>query len=144
MEEQLYSDTGTRQNYLDELTYKTIGCAIEVHRQIGAGLSEAVYEACFAKELMIQDMAFEKLGSLPVAYKGIEMDSELRMHFLIEELLIVELKTVSRFLPHHQASILTCMKLLEKPKAVIFNFNAHNIVKEGHRVFFNKYYPQPS
>jgi GxxExxY protein len=110
---------------------------------LGAGLSEAVYEACFVKELMVQNISFEKLNALPVQYKGIVMESDLRMHFLIEELLIVELKTVSRFLPHHQASILTCMKLLVKPKAVIINFNAHNIVKEGHKVFYNKYYLQP-
>jgi GxxExxY protein len=89
----------TTQKYLNELTYKVIGCAIEVHRHLGPGLLESVYEKCFSKELELQGVAYRNQVSVPLEYKGIELDAELRLDVLVEDLLCVELKAQEGLLP---------------------------------------------
>ncbi|MEO7923005.1 MAG: GxxExxY protein [Chitinophagaceae bacterium] len=128
------------QKYLDELTYITIGCAIEVHRQLGPGLLESVYEKCFIRELSLKNINYEAQRIVPIHYKGTQLEAELRYDVLVEKLLITELKSVEGILPVHQAILLTYMKLLQKPKGVLINFNCTNIFKEGQKTLVNEYY----
>lgn len=128
------------QKYIDELTYKIIGCAIEVHKQLGPGLLESVYEKCFARELMLQNHEFKTQLYVPVSYKGVIMEADLRLDVLVEELILVELKAIEGLLPVHEAQVLTYMKLLEKPKGILINFNCTNIVKEGQKTLVNEFY----
>ncbi len=125
------------KKYLNELTYKVIGCAIEVHRQLGPGLIESVYEKCFLRELAIQGIIFTNQIWVPVHYKGINLDTELRLDVLIEEILCVELKAQEGVLPVHDAILLSYMQMLEKPKGIIINFHCTNIFKEGQRTLVN-------
>jgi len=126
------------KQYLDQLTYKVIGAAIEVHKALGPGLLESVYHKCMKKELELKGIGFQSELSVPVDYKGLEIDTELRCDLLIENCLAVELKSVDVMLPIHEAQILTYMRLLEVPKGILINFNCVNIFKEGQKTFVNE------
>jgi GxxExxY protein len=128
------------QQYIDELSYKIIGCAIEVHKQLGPGLIESVYEKCFVRELSLQLLEFKTQLWLPVQYKGIYLDAGLRLDVLIEDLILVELKAIECLLPVHHAQVLTYMKLMQKPKGILINFNCTNVFKEGQKTFVNELY----
>ena len=128
------------QKYLDDLTYRIIGCAIEVHKQLGPGSLESVYEKCFVRELLLQNIEHKTQLYVPVSYKGLLMEAELRLDVLIEDLILVELKAIEGMLAVHEAQVLTYMKLLQKPKGILINFNCTNIVKEGQKTFVNEYY----
>ena len=123
----------TSQKYLSELTFKVIGCAIEVHRNIGPGLLESVYEKCFLRELVLRGIQYKNQLRIPLEYKGIYLDAELRCDVLIEDILLVEIKAIEGFLPVHEAVLLTYMRLLEKPKGILINFHCLNIFKEGQK-----------
>lgn len=126
------------KKYLDQLTYKVIGAAIEVHKALGPGLLESVYHKCLKKELELNSIGFQSEISVPVDYKGLEINTELRCDLLIENCLAVELKSVDVMLPIHEAQILTYMRLLEVPKGILINFNSVNIFKEGQKTFVNE------
>ena len=111
------------QSYLDELTYKIIGCAIEVHKQLGPGLLESVYEKCFVRELQLKGLNYLSQQSVPLNYKGISLDADLRFDVLVENLIVTELKSIDGILPVHEAIVLTYMRMLEKPKGIIINFH---------------------
>ena len=128
------------QKYLDELTYNIIGCAIEVHKQLGPGLIESVYQKCLIRELTLRGIKFTFQRSVPVSYKGMYLDADLRYDVLIEDLIIVELKSIDGQLPIHEAILLTYMKLLQKPKGILINFNCSNIFKEGQKTVVNELY----
>ena len=128
------------QKYIDELTYKIIGCAIEVHKHIGPGLLESVYEKCFIHELKLKGLHCKSQQKVPINYKGIDLDAELRYDVLIEDLVIVELKAMEGILPIHEAVVLSYMQMLEKPKGIIINFNSTNIFHNGQKTLVNKYY----
>ena len=128
------------RKYVDEITYLAIGCAIEVHRQLGPGLLESLYEKCFIRELSLKNISYKKQEIIPVYYKGWNLDAELRYDVLVENLLIVELKAIEGILPVHHAVLLTYMKLLQKPKGLLINFNCTNIFKEGQKTLVNEYY----
>ncbi len=125
---------------LDELTYKIVGCTIEVHRQLGPGLLESVYQKCFLHELRLRNLKFENQVVTPINYKGIILDADLRLDVLVEDFIIVELKSMEGILPVHEAQLLTYMKLLQKPKGILINFNCANIFKEGQKTLVNEYY----
>lgn len=108
----------------DELSNKVIGCAIEVHRNLGPGLLESTYEQCLAHELKIEGMPFKLQYPLPVEYKGIKLDCGYRIDLLVDNSLIVELKSVDNVLPIHQAQLLTYMKLSGIKIGLLMNFNA--------------------
>ena len=126
------------QHYLNDLTYKVIGCAIEVHKHLGPGLLESVYEKCFRKELALRSIDFKTQLYVPVEYKGLLLDTELRLDFVVEDLLVVELKAIDNILPVHEAQVLTYMRLMQKPKGVLINFNCIHIFKEGQKTFVNE------
>lgn len=90
----------------DKLSNNVIGCAIEVHRELGPGLLESTYEQCLARELSIADILFEIQTPLPVIYKELRLDCGYRVDLLVEKQLIIELKAVDKLLPIHEAQIL--------------------------------------
>jgi len=128
------------KKYLDELTYKIIGCAIEVHKYLGPGLLESVYENCFIHELNLRGLRHQSQKNIPLTYKGLYLDALLRYDVLVEDAIIVELKSVSEFEPVHKAVMLTYLKLLEKPKGIIINFNSVNIFDHGQQTVVNEIY----
>jgi GxxExxY protein len=77
---------------------------------------------------------------LPVEYKGLQLEAELRLDVLVEDLILVELKAIEGMLPIHEAQVLTYMKLMQKPKGILINFNSVNIFKGGQKTFVNEYY----
>ncbi|MFI5128512.1 MAG: GxxExxY protein [Chitinophagales bacterium] len=125
------------KKYLNELTYQVIGCAIEVHKHLGPGLLESVYEKCFIKELSLHGIANRSQIWAPLDYKGLLLDNELRLDVLIEEILCVELKAQEGLLPVHNAILLSYMQMLQKPKGVLINFHCMNIFKEGQKTLVN-------
>jgi GxxExxY protein len=114
----------------DELSNKVIGCAIEVHRNLGPGLLESTYEQCLAHEFKIEGMPFKLQHPLPVEYKGIKLDCGYRIDLLVANSLIVELKSVENVLPIHQAQLLTYMKLSGIKIGLLMNFNV-KYMKDG-------------
>ena len=128
------------QKDINDLTYKLIGFAIEVHKELGPGLLESVYEKCLAHLLIQNGMKVSRQQSVPINFKGLELDCNLRLDLLINDLIIVELKTVEFILPVHEAQLLTYLKLLKKPKGILINFNCTNIFKEGQKTFVTEYF----
>ena len=107
----------------EELTEKILGAAIEVHKTLGPGLLESAYEECLCHELNLRDLRFEQQITVPVAYKGINLDCGYKLDLLVEGTVILELKCVERITSIHEAQLLTYMKLLNKPVGFIINFN---------------------
>jgi GxxExxY protein len=126
------------QKYINELTYKIIGCAIEVHKALGPGLYETVYEKCMAKELTLQGLKCDSQKKIPLKYKGVILNEDLCCDILVEGLIVVEIVAAEEIMPEHEAAIRTYMKMLEKPKGIILNFHCTNIFKEGQRTFVNE------
>ena len=125
------------KKYLNELTYQVIGCAIEVHKHLGPGLLESVYEKCFLRELNLRGLANKNQIWVPLEYKGLLLDTELRLDVLVEDLLCVELKAQEGLLPIHDAILLSYMQMLQKPKGILINFHCVNIFKEGQKTLVN-------
>jgi GxxExxY protein len=125
------------KKYVNELTYKVLGCAIEVHKQVGPGLIESVYEKCFVKELTLKGLQFRKQLCVPLVYKGFQLETELRLDVMVEDILCVELKAIEGLLPIHDAQLLTYMRMLQKPKGLLINFNCVNIFKGGQKTLVN-------
>ena len=107
----------------DKLSNRIIGCALEVHRYLGPGLLESTYEQCLAHELRLGGIPFKLQYSLPVEYKGIKLDCGYRIDLLVDDSIIVELKSVDKILPIHQAQLLTYMKLSSISIGLLLNFN---------------------
>ena len=128
------------KTYLKDLIYQVNGSAIEVHKYLGPGLLESVYHTCLKKELTIRGFEFQTELTIPVNYKGLELETGLRCDLLVEKSLIVELKAIEKVLPIHEAQILTYMKLLEVPIGLILNFNVTHIFKEGQKTYVNERY----
>jgi GxxExxY protein len=128
------------RKYLDELTYNIIGCAIEVHRHLGPGLLESVYQKCFIRELILKRLEHKTQVLLPIKYKGLCLEAELRLDVLVENCILIELKAIDVVLPVHYAQVLTYMKLMQKPKGILINFNCVNIFIDGQKTFVNELY----
>lgn len=105
-------------------TYDIIGCAINVHRELGPGLLETVYEQCLAHELADRGFNFTAQVPLPVIYRGFALDCGYRLDLVIEDCVIIEIKSVEQILKIHQAQILTYMKLAKIRLGLLINFNA--------------------
>ena len=117
------------QQYIENLSFKIIGCSIEVHKNLGPGLLESIYEQCLAYELKAAGLQVRYQQSIPVKYKNVELDCQLRYDLLVEDLIVVELKAVDIMLPIFKAQLITYLKLLHKPKGLLINFNTLNISK---------------
>ncbi len=118
------------QNYTNEISYKIVGCAIEVHKHLGPGLLESVYEECLIEELKNNGLQVAKQVQVPILYKGKTLGIPLRLDLLINDLIIVELKSVDIMIPVFKAQLLSYLKLTSKPKGLLINFNCENITKE--------------
>ena len=117
----------------DPLTEKIIGCAIEVHRVLGPGLLEASYEAALAIEFEDAKLRFQQQHVIPVSYKG-QPIGEHRLDFLVEDAVVVELKSVERFDPIFEAQLLTYLRLSGKHRGLLVNFNSR-LLKDGVKRF---------
>lgn len=107
----------------DGWTKKVIGAAIEVHREIGPGLLESIYERCLLRELECCKIPFRAQVPVPVVYKGETMEGPMRLDILVDDCLILEIKAVDQILPIHKAQLLTYMKLMRLPVGLLINFN---------------------
>ena len=125
---------------LKNLVYQVNGAAIEVHKALGAGLLESVYHKCLKHELFLRDIHFQSEMVVPVHYKDIDVEAELRCDLFIENILVVELKAIEKVLPIHEVQLLTYMKLLEVPMGLMLNFHCINIFKEGQKTYINELY----
>lgn len=110
-------------NRADQLTGDIIGGAIEVHREIGPGLIESIYERCLLRELELRDVATESQRCIQIEYKGLVFEEPLRFDVLVENCVLIELKAVQEILPIHQAQLLSYMKLLNVPVGLLINFH---------------------
>ncbi len=115
------------QKIVNDIAYKVVGCAMEVHNQLGAGLLESVYQSCMVEELKLQGLKVKTEVSVPIYYKGVLLKETLRLDLLIENTVVVELKAVEKLIPLHQAQLLTYLKLSKKPKGFLINFNTELI-----------------
>jgi GxxExxY protein len=111
------------ENEKDPRTAPIIGAAIEVHRQLGPGLLESAYEQCLCHELHLRGLVFKCQVNLPISYKGLNLDCGYKIDLIVADEVIVELKSVERILPVHEAQLLTYMKLAAKPVGLLINFN---------------------
>ncbi len=125
------------KKYLNELTYEIIGAAIEVHRQVGPGLLESVYHRCLKREFDLRGLKYLTEFGVDVSYKGHVIGTELRCDFFVEDAIVVELKAMEAIAPVHKAQLITYMKLLQKPKGILINFNCENLFRDGQKTFVN-------
>jgi GxxExxY protein len=114
----------------DPLTGKVIGAAIEVHRGLGPGLLESAYEECLCHELKLAGLGFTRQVPLPVVYKGVRLDCGYRLDVVVDGRVVVELKTVERLLPIHQAQLLTYLRLAGIHTGLLINFNVP-VLRDG-------------
>ena len=110
-----------------ELSHKVIGCAIEVHRELGPGLLESAYQQCLAHELHLNGLAFRLEQPQPVEYKGLQLDCGYRMDVVVEDQIVLELKAVDALCGIHEAQLLTYMRLASKTQGFLINFNVERL-----------------
>lgn len=118
----------------DELSNKVLGCAIEVHRELGPGLLESAYEQCLAYELSQAKISFKLQMDLPLQYKQMKLDCGYRLDLLVDDRLLLELKSVDQLLKIHEAQLLTYMKLAKVKIGLLINFNVP-ILRNGIKRF---------
>jgi GxxExxY protein len=128
------------QKYLNDLTYTIIGAAIEVHKELGPGLLESIYEKCLAHLLKEKGLQIITQQKVPLLFRGLYLDCDLRFDLMVENSIVVEIKAIDGLLPIHEAQLLTYLKLLEKPKGILLNFNCVNIFKEGQKTMVTELY----
>lgn len=128
------------KRFLTDLVYQVNGAAIEVHKALGPGLFESVYQKCMIQEFRLRGLHFQSEIPVPVNYKGHTLETALRCDFFIENILVVELKAVEKVLPVHEAQLITYMKLLNSPEGLLINFNTSHIYNEGQKTYVNELY----
>ncbi len=120
------------QAWYNSVTDRIIKCAIEVHKELGPGLMESVYEVCMRRMLFKEGLQVRSQVLIPVHFQGEKLDKEFMIDLLVEEEVVVELKSVEQILPVHEAQLLTYLKLAEKKLGLLINFNVV-LLKEGLR-----------
>jgi GxxExxY protein len=118
------------QKHINDIAYKIVGCAIEVHKQLGPGLLESVYETCLIEELKNSGLIVQSQLYIPVKYKGKDLGGTLKLDLLVNDLIIIELKAVDIMIPLFKAQLLSYLKLTGKPKGLLINFHCENIVEQ--------------
>lgn len=116
------------------LSRRIIGAAIEVHRTLGPGLLESTYQACLGRELHLAGLRWVQQLELPLVYKGVRVGAKYRVDLLVEESVVVEVKSVATLQAVHQAQLLTYLKLLNLRVGLLINFNVGTLVKGVRRV----------
>jgi GxxExxY protein len=122
-----------------QLSYEITGLAIKVHKALGPGLLESVYEECLLYELEKNGFKVIRQMSVPVLYDNLLLDVNLRLDLLVNDTIVVELKAIDKILPVHEAQLLTYMKLLQVPQGLLINFFTENISKSL-KPFVNEYF----
>lgn len=120
--------TGTKLIH-EHLTEQIIGAAIEVHKFIGPGLMESIYEECLCHELGLRGLAFKRQVAVPLIYKEKTLDCTHRLDVLVQDTVILELKCAERILRIHEAQLLTYLKLMQKPVGLLINFNVPVLIQ---------------
>ena len=115
---------------LNDISYKIIGCAYTVHSELGPGLLESTYETCLEYELLERGLKVERQKSLPVIYKDVKLTAGYRIDLLVEDKVIVEIKSCEAVAPIHEAQLLTYLKLANKKLGLLINFNVKDL-KQG-------------
>ncbi|MFC0427072.1 GxxExxY protein [Chryseobacterium scophthalmum] len=128
------------QNYITDLTYKINGACIEVHKILGSGLAEIVYHKALEKEFRLRNIEFKSEFKIPVIYKDEYLDCDFKCDFLIEDLIVLEIKSVTSILDLHKFQVINYMNLLKVPKGILVNFNVKNLYHFGQETFINKYF----
>lgn len=108
----------------EQLTEAIIGAAIEVHKTLGPGLLESVYEECLCHELHLRDISFQRQVELPIAYKAVKLESGCRIDLVVEDAIVVEVKSVEDLRPVHEAQLLTYLRLSGRRVGLLLNFGA--------------------
>jgi len=120
----------TEKEKLNQITENIISAAIDVHRTLGPGLLESAYEACLSFELVERGLKIEQQKPLPVVYRQVKLDCGYRLDLLVEEAVIVEVKTVDRIAPIHKAQLLSYLRLSGRKVGLLINFNVE-VLKNG-------------
>jgi GxxExxY protein len=123
---------------LSQLSSKTIGAAIEVHKHLGPGLLESAYEECLCHELGLRSVSYQRQKELPIHYKSRKLDCGYRLDVVVENALILELKACTRIEPIHEAQLLTYLKLSGFRLGLLINFNVP-VLKNGIKRILNGY-----
>ena len=121
-----------KEGWYNSVTEKIIRCAIEVHKELGPGLMESVYEVCLKKVMADYGLVVRNQVILPVVFKGIQLDKDFVIDLLVEDEIILELKSVEVILPVHEAQLVTYLKLSDKKLGLLINFNVA-LLKDGIR-----------
>lgn len=124
---------------ITQLSYDLVGFAIKIHKELGQGLLESVYEECLKYEISNAGYSFESQKNVPLYYENLKLDAHLRYDLLVEKNIVIEIKTVENLLPVHEAQLLTYMKLLKVPQGLLINFYTDNITKSM-KPFVNEYF----
>ena len=124
---------------INNLSGVILDSSIQVHRELGPGLLESVYEVCLCKELDIRNINYKRQVALPVKYKGELLNADYKIDVLVENEIIVELKAVETLLPVHEAQLLTYLKLADKKLGLLINFNVPKLVN-GFKRMINGYF----
>ncbi|MDI1316173.1 GxxExxY protein [Flavobacterium sp.] len=122
-----------------QLSYEIIGFAIKVHKELGPGLLESIYEECLKYELESNGYDVKQQLTVKIDYYDLETETDLKLDLLVNDCIVVELKTVENILPIHEAQILSYMKLLRRPQGLLINFKTTNITKSV-KPFVNEYF----
>lgn len=124
-----------------QLSYEITGFAIKVHKALGPGLLESVYEECLKIELLKNGYDVKQQLYFPINYEGVEIETKLVVDLLVNDIIIIELKAVEDVLPIHEAQLLTYMKVLKKPQGLLINFFSNNITKSM-KPFINEFFKE--
>lgn len=116
-------------NKLNDLSYKIIGCTFKVHKSLGPGLLESAYEACMFYELINENLLVERQKELPLVYNSVKLDTGYRIDLLVENCIIVEIKSIETLAPIHDAQVLTYLKLSKVKMGLLINFNTVDVKK---------------
>lgn len=121
----------------DPLSYKVIGCALEVHKTLGPGLLESIYEKALLYELATNGLKTQRQVPVKIDYKGVNLGEGFRMDILVEDQLVIELKSVGELTPVHYKQLLTYLKMTGRKVGLLINFNVENLMEGVHRVVNN-------
>lgn len=126
-----------KNDELNIISKQILDASISVHKEMGPGLLESVYELCLIKELQLRNLQVQSQVSIPLLYKGFELSKDFRIDVLVENEIIIEIKAVDVLLPVHKAQIISYLKLAEKKLGFLINFNV-DLIKNGfHRIVNN-------
>ncbi len=128
------------QTRVNSLAYGIVGSIISVHKELGPGLLESIYEDALSYELRNEGFKVEQQKEVPVIYKGVKMRRSLRCDLLVEDQIILEIKSVATMNPVFKAQIMSYMRLCKKPKGLLVNFYVSNMTREGIDHFVNEYF----